>query len=188
MSWTFLSWREPLSSPRLFSSSTPRWRDRLHTHISLDANQKFTATAPAAWRRQKCIGGRRACSGIFSICIFKGGSLAEACVKVPRSVITAHRLCHASATLRRMRGAFPHLIIHSNSFISGVIPSHSPRCISLPPASAAQMHYPPRSDPAVMQPSLTSPELINVCISLLTLSWWILFSCCGGKAGDGRAL
>lgn len=179
--------QEPLSSPRLFSSSTPRWWDCLHTHL-FGCKSEIYRHSSRAWRRQKCIGGRRACSGIFSICIFKGGSLAEACVKVPRSVITAHRLFHASATLRRMRGAFPHLIIHSNSFISGVIPSHSPRCISLPPASAAQMHYPPRSDPAVMQPSLTSPELINVCISLLTLSWWILFSCCGGKVGDGRAL
>lgn len=121
-------------------------------HISLDANQKFTATAPEPG------GGRSASAGAvlvlgYSVFAFSKAARSEsgASVEVPCGMITAHRLFQASATLPRMRGAFPHLIINSNSFISGVIPSHFPRCISLPPAAAGETHYPSSSDPAVMQ-------------------------------------
>lgn len=58
----------------LLHSIPPPLMVRVCAHIFLDANQEFTATAPRPCRRQKCISGCRACSGIFCICIFKGSS------------------------------------------------------------------------------------------------------------------
>lgn len=83
----------------------------------------------------------------------------------PHSVIIAKtpftQLLLSSA--HRMRGEFPHFVFPLNSFISGVIPSHSQCHVLLPSAPDSEMFF------FSLMGCDISPQLINVHISLFPL-------------------
>lgn len=161
-------------SSLLSSSSAQRRRDCEHSSPWMQIRK---GPAPA-----------RACSGIFSICIFKGGrGLCESGWRRDNGTLPPSRLRRSAPAGWEepvLTWELGPTVWFQVSFLRIL---HVAFDLPQPP-SAAPVHYPAGSRLAVTPPRHTSPRLIHLRISLFTLSRWIVFSRSGGKVGWGSAL